>query len=686
MNLKIFTKIKKHHILLGLVLGLTVILLPLHWAGAGIGTIIINATKFIVFAAMASILVVAIPISLGFLKLSEIILTWSVDPELFGNVTDSEFVMTAWGMVRDFSNMFFVLIFVAIGIATALRIKEYEIKKTLPRLLGVAVLINFSPVICGLVIDAANIFMNFFLTAGATGFNDAISLSSTAGDKFLTTMTSAWGSWSQFYNGVFFFRLLGVLLFNIFGAIVLLLFAMLFLVRNIAIWLLVILSPLAFFSYILPATKKIIFDKWRKEFVKWSFVGVTGAFFIYLSQLMLSVQIGRIKGPPTETMEMGDSGLSALIVSTIPILFLLIGFFVTLSTSAAGAKSVISLAKKGAGYINPATKKGRNTLGRLGRTAERAIEKGVPGSKDRAGKILAKTPESRQQDWKDAGVIKKTGMAISRTVMPYWARERVATKFLEGTEEGRLAKVKKEKKKTDEIETPSVLRGKLKQAKQTHNVEKQIAVMQTAAEKGLMDQFSEEEIEDAIQKAGKINKKLAQRIMQVAPNVAQKLYEEGEQKLSDNRKEWTNANAKDKKGKMKKLDKQFHEKKQELENSGLSMDKDDKDRYGTLEGKILLTMKANDIEKLSKDYVINKNKDPNNKFMEIVQDTKHQGRSAWSGNKLAKMADKFETPAVEAYNRVTEKQGEKWFNDNNPASKWIKNSPGAYAAGYKQPK
>ena len=520
MNFKIFRKVKKQHLLLGLVLGFVIILLPLHWAGASIGTIFINAVKSIVFAWFGATLIIAVPLSLGLLKLSEIIFTWSVNPELVGSVTNNTFVMTAWGIVRDFSNMFFILIFVIIGIATALRIKAYEVKKTLPRLIIIALLINFSPVICGLVIDAANIFMNFFLTSGAGGFNTTISLSTSAGAEFAGAVTSAWGNWYEFFNGVIFFRLLGIIVFNIFGAITLFLFAILFLVRNIALWILVILSPLAFFSYILPATKKIIFDKWKKEFIKWSFIGLTGSFFIYLSQLMIAVLLEEIKAPATGSMEFGGQTLNTLIKSSIPILFLVIGFFITVSTSAMGTKAISAIAKRGAKYFDPTTKKGRDAIGRLRHgikeTRNKVVAK-IPGVQKISQRVLNKTPEEREKEWDDAGKLKKTGKVAGRVLYSYKRREKRAKKMIEAGSDTKLKKVESAKKKADGLKTSDSRRAQWKVAR---TKEERSGAMQSVVENREFKKYSKEEQKRAMRDAAEVSPDAAKKLYKAAPHVA----------------------------------------------------------------------------------------------------------------------------------------------------------------------
>jgi len=682
MGVKNSIKFGKQKLLLWLTFLLTTAFLPLHQAKAQFGIEILTA-PFVFLAKLGTMFIIAIPLSWGFLAMSQIFLNWTSNPALTGAVTRNEFVQAGWTVVRDFSNMFFILIIVAIGIATALRIKQYEVKKTLPRLIGVAILINFSPVICGVVIDASNIIMNFFLTAGSAGFGEAMTLAQSSGSYMMNTVRNALGNWSEIWRGILFFKLIIIIIFNFFGAFVLFLLGMLFLMRHIALWILVILSPLAFLTFIFPSTEDAVFNRWRKEFINWCFIGVTAGFFLYLSQLMMHIGMDKLiqYDPSTDVTEFGGKIVSNLMIMVVPFIFLFVGYFVAIKSSAMGAGFVISGAKKMIGRVNPATKQGRQTLNRLRTEAGKAsgaVVSKIPGVKRRAEQVIAKTPEKRREEWEKASGVKKVGKVLARTVMPYWARERMAG-AIASKGGSQLENIDKYKEEADKLKSPEARRAAWKKAKREGNRNKQLGILQSAIDKKEMDNYSKEEIRDAIKKAGKINKKLAQKIMQVAPDVAQELYEKGEQEISENHNAWIKANAINDTTKMRKLEKQLRKKEEELERTGLWMKQEDKDRYGTLEEKLVLTAQTKDIGKMRKDYITSE------RAQKIIQDINHQGRNAWTGNKLAKMADEFEAPAVEAYNKVTDMQGNQWFTQNNPARKWIESSPGAYAAGYRPP-
>lgn len=233
---------------------------------------------------------------------------------------------SAWRSVRDMANMLIVLGFVAVGIATTLRIAEYSAKKILPYLILVALLINFSGVFCGVIIKTADVATNALLSAGGaagniTSLTDVLQNSlqwnlnnvgvGGAGASWQSTLTTSIG--------------LGVI--ALYAAWVFFIFAVLLASRYVFLAVLYILSPLAFFAFVFPITKQY-WSKWWNNFIMWSFLGVVTAFFIYLA---MSVLVGA-----------GASlSLQAIFVSFV---FLYIGYKMAKSSAAMGASAVIGLA------------------------------------------------------------------------------------------------------------------------------------------------------------------------------------------------------------------------------------------------------------------------------------------------------------------------------------------------------
>jgi len=185
-------------------------------------------------------------------------------------------VTNGWVIVRDIANMFFVVILLIIAFATILRIERYNYKKWLPKLLIMAVLINFSKTICGLLIDAAQVIMLTFVTAfapmmggnivdllGISGWNEM------RGDIEVKSWTVA---------GLYVLSVIYVVISLI---VVVAMLAML-VMRMVMIWIYVVLSPLAFLLSSFPDGAKYA-SQWWSEFTKNLIVGPVLAFFIWLS-------------------------------------------------------------------------------------------------------------------------------------------------------------------------------------------------------------------------------------------------------------------------------------------------------------------------------------------------------------------------------------------------------------------
>ncbi|MFH1187345.1 MAG: hypothetical protein V1688_00625, partial [bacterium] len=92
----------------------------------------------------------------------------------YNDFTTSTAVQTGWKLMRDVCNMFFIVIMMLIAVSTIIRYEAYNYKKILPTLLIKAVLINFSLMFCGLLIDASQVitltFVDAFKGAGEGNF------------------------------------------------------------------------------------------------------------------------------------------------------------------------------------------------------------------------------------------------------------------------------------------------------------------------------------------------------------------------------------------------------------------------------------------------------------------------------------------------------------------------------------
>lgn len=276
------------------------------------------------------------------------LLKFVLSPEFLGlPITSPDFkeVYQMWQMVRDFTNMGFVLALVIIGIGTALRYGEYQLQRALPRLILIALLINFTPVIVGFFIDAANITIRF-LVSGAAGDNLAqvarrafdgnakLWLSIGNGDNAVDTLAAATAQ----------------IIFNIVASLVYFLFVLLYIFRYVTLIILFILSPLAFFSFILPATRGF-WTMWWRQFVAWLTVGIFGAFFILLSAQMVGI-MWTVPPPDVGSGVLGvfTEFINVFVTAMVPIAMLIVGFFFTMQTSAMGANAIIQFGHRAEGW------------------------------------------------------------------------------------------------------------------------------------------------------------------------------------------------------------------------------------------------------------------------------------------------------------------------------------------------
>lgn len=216
-------------------------------------------------------------------------------------------VEKGWIVVRDLCNMFFVVILLIIAFATILGQEEYGAKKMLPKLIMAAVLINFSKLICGLMIDVSNVvmltFVNAFSAIGAGNMIEMLGIANVVKIASTSIETVTFGAVVASY----IFGLIYVVIATI---VVAAMVAML-VVRLVMIWILVVLSPFAFFLQAVPGKGKQYSEKWWGMWTENLLVGPIIAFFLWLSFAALqggspivapssTADLASVAGPGTE--------------------------------------------------------------------------------------------------------------------------------------------------------------------------------------------------------------------------------------------------------------------------------------------------------------------------------------------------------------------------------------------------
>ena len=225
----------------------------------------------------------------------------------------------AWGIFRDMANMAFIalFLFVIFSQLTGVGIDNYGIKKTLPKLILTAVLINVSYIICQLAADVSNIVgygVKDLLFSIADGIQTSVPDLGTGDFVALTlimSLATGAGLLAIIANPALFLTGLIALISAVIA------FAFLFVLlaaRKAAIVLLVAVSPIAMVLYSLPNTKSI-FDKWFNFFKTMLMVFPIAGFMMGAGQLASKIILST--GGDDKLM-----WIIGLIVSGVPIFFI----------------------------------------------------------------------------------------------------------------------------------------------------------------------------------------------------------------------------------------------------------------------------------------------------------------------------------------------------------------------------
>lgn len=201
----------------------------------------------------------------------------------------SPVVAQGWSVVRDLVNMFFVVVLLIIAFQTIFNSSRAHWQQQVPKLLIMAIVINFSRTIAGLLIDVGQVVMFTFVNAIANvaggnfinllGLNDIF----TNNQGFLSNSVTAGNGPSPFdYLGASFLSI--ILVFLVLATMMILCVLLAF--RIVVLWVLVIMSPLTFF---LGGAKGIVgsagsyYADWWTRFTAAVSLGPILTFFVWLS-------------------------------------------------------------------------------------------------------------------------------------------------------------------------------------------------------------------------------------------------------------------------------------------------------------------------------------------------------------------------------------------------------------------
>lgn len=225
----------------------------------------------------------------------------SIILQLNTNIVGSLIVTSGFQITLSIANLGFVLAIIVIGIMTILRYQPYALKQTLWKLVAAAILVNFSLVIAGAILNFSDqlttYLMDSFNPAGSG--SSVMSFSSSIAGAFqpqriflqgngVNGSTTASISAAQ-GNGQDFGGILSIILNIFFPTLFLIivvialsgLFIML-LIRYVYIAILLILMPMAWLLWIFPVTSGQ-WHKWWSKFIQWTMFAPVVMFFLYLA-------------------------------------------------------------------------------------------------------------------------------------------------------------------------------------------------------------------------------------------------------------------------------------------------------------------------------------------------------------------------------------------------------------------
>ena len=319
-----------------------------------------------------------------------VVYRFSQEVGFFGN----PFVQTGWAVVRDITNWFFIVFLLVSAIATILNIPEnYNARRILPKLIIVALLVNFSLFFTGFAVNVSQGITSIFVTQLAGQYDDI-------GQAFLNGLqiTSISGSDFNIFDNLFqklsdsmesIAQGLVAIFLLLFVAYVFARLALALLYRIVQLWILMILSPLAFLAAILPATETY-WNKWLHDFTRWTVFAPIAVFFIWLGTWLILY----LNNPdaPWGDYETNSGAVLAILGGAdkimryaVVLIFLYMSIKVTETLAGEAAKFANATIGAAVGGVALGAAGGGAALGllrasRIGAAAQGAVGRGLAGS------------------------------------------------------------------------------------------------------------------------------------------------------------------------------------------------------------------------------------------------------------------------------------------------------------------
>lgn len=322
------------------------------------------------------------------------------------NLSNANGVREGWGIFRDFTNIIFTIMFLVVIISqvTGVGVSNYGIKKILPRLIVIVVMVNISFLLCQLAIDVSNIlgsglrsmFEGFATKIDSVPFNlgtvvggitgAAFSAAGTVAVLSALSITIPWTTWLF----PIFLTLLSCLVSVFF-------FMILLGVRQAGVIILMVLSPVAIICYALPNTK-MSFDRWRKLFVS-----------LLMVYPICGILMGGGQFASTLLLSVADDGAGGVFFTIVAMLVSVVPFFFIPSILKASMMAMGNLGMK---------------ISQFGRGIGGGITRGIRGSE--IGRDIQRRANMRYADRAAAKIEKRAArLAQKNKDLSGWNRTRL---------------------------------------------------------------------------------------------------------------------------------------------------------------------------------------------------------------------------------------------------------------------
>jgi hypothetical protein len=302
-------------------------------------------------------------------------------------------IYPGWEILRNLANIFFIISLLIIALTTIFRVQGYQWKHMLVELIIAAVLVNFSLVIGQAVLGIAETVQNQFLPNNAAvtrTLGRALMLAPIQQDAGKGLALTGGSGLGDLITPLFYLALaLGS--FLTFLAI-----AIMLVIRMIMLWILLMLSPVAFAARVLHATEHFA-KEWWDHFLKYAFFVPIMALFLNIAALIVQEYPSVLETVVSKAEFQGDNLLPLFYKSgatVVILLFLIVSLKVANAFSIKGAEGLTALAQKGMNYPLAKVKQGGNALkGYLGDQATDKVKMPIKQGLARMATAENKAPE-----------------------------------------------------------------------------------------------------------------------------------------------------------------------------------------------------------------------------------------------------------------------------------------------------